>query len=351
MRLIFVQDMWCGHLAHAECQTPFRIGGPYLFMLVVALVVSAMYPLTQVRANDLKRPVRIGVLTESWGPIPGSVGLRDGLEALGYRENRDYFLGVRFTQGNLAELPTAARELVQHGADLLFAVALNATKAAQKATQKTPVVFTGVDDPVAFGLVKSYARPGGNLTGVTDLGIQLGSKRLELFHEMIPSLQRILFPYDATDTISMKELQLYRQAAGYLGIEVVGLALRTQREAQEMLTGSRNDKIQGSLSPYNLYLNIPGFVLQETSEQRIATMFPQAFFVEHGTLASYGPDLYETGRLAARLVDKILKGTKPGDIPVEVNNKIVFAINLKTATALGLTIPPEVLFQADRIIR
>jgi putative ABC transport system substrate-binding protein len=186
---------------------------------------------------------------------------------------------------------------------------------------------------------------------VTDLGIQLGPKRLELFHEMIPSLQRVLFPYDATDPISMKELQLYRQAAGYLGIEVVELPLRTQAEAQEMLTGSRNDKIQESLSPYGLYLNIPGFVLQATSEQGIATMFTVPFYVERGGLASYGPDDYETGRLAARLVDKVLKGTQPGDIPVEVNNKIVFAINLKTAQALGLTIPPEVLFQADRIIR
>jgi putative ABC transport system substrate-binding protein len=277
--------------------------------------------------------------------------LRDGLEALGYREDLDYFLGVRFTQGNLAELPVAARELVQYEVDLIFANGVNAVKATQKVAQKTPVVFTGVDDPVAFGLVKSYARPGGNLTGVTDLGIQLGSKRLELFHEMIPSLHRVLFPYNVTDTVSTQELQIYRQAAGYLDIEVAELPLRTQAEAQKTLTGSRNDKIQGSLSPYYLYLNIPGFVLQATSEQGLATMFPQDFFVERGGLASYGPNLYESGRMAACLVDKILQGTKPEDIPVEVNNKIVFAINLKTAKALGLTIPPEVLFQADRIIR
>jgi len=351
MRAIFVQGMWCGHLAHAECQTPCYIGGTSLLMLIVTLIASAMYPLTQVWADNLKRPVRIGVLTESWGPTPAIVGLRDGLKVLGHWEDQDYVIGIRFTQGNLAELPVAARELVQYEVDLIFADGVHAAKAAQGATQKIPIIFARVDDPVAFGLVKSYARPGGNLTGVTDLGIQLGPKRLELFHEMIPSLQRILFPYDATDPVSMKELQLYRQAAGYLGIEVVELALRTQAEAQETLTGSRNDKIQGSLSPYQLYLNIPGFVLQATSEQRIATMFAETFFVEHGGLASYGSNLYETGRLAARLVDKILEGTKPGDIPVEVNNKIVFAINLKTAKALGLTVPPEVLFQADRLIR
>jgi len=328
-----------------------QVGRQGLFMLTVVLVISYIYPPLQVCADNLKRPIRIGVLTESWGPTTGTVGLRDGLETLGYRENRDYFLGVRFTQGNLAELSTASRELVQHGADLIFTDGVNATKAAQGATQKTPIIFARVDDPVAFGLVQSYARPGGNLTGVTDLGIQLGPKRLELFREMIPGLQRVLFPYDATDTISAKELQIYRQAANHLGIEVIAVALRTQAEAQEILIGSQDKQIQGSLSPYHLYLNIPGFVLQATSEQRMATMFPDLFFVERGGLASYGPDNYETGRLAARLVDKILKGTKPADIPVEVNNKIVFAINLKTAKALGLTIPPEVLFQADRIIR
>jgi putative ABC transport system substrate-binding protein len=297
------------------------------------------------------RPIRIGALTESWGPTPNMVGLRDGLQKLGYREDEDFFLGVRFTQGNLAELPAAARELVQHGADLLFTVGVNAGKAAQGATHHIPIVFTNVDDPVEFGLVQSYARPGGNLTGVTDLGIQLGPKRLELFRDMIPGLQRVLFPYDAADTVSAKELQIYRQAADHLGIEVVEMALQTQAEGQEMLTRSPDEKGQGILSPYHLFLNIPGFVLQATSERAIPTMFPQSFYVERGGLASYGPDLYASGRQAARLVDKILKGTTPSEIPVEVNNKIEFVINLKVANKLGLTIPPVVLYQADRIIR
>jgi len=277
--------------------------------------------------------------------------LRDGLEALGYREDQDYFLGVRFTQGNLAELPVAARELVQYGVDLIFVTGVNGAKAAQQATRNIPVVFTSVDDPVAFGLVASYARPGGNLTGVTEVSIQLGPKRLELFHEMIPGLKRVLFPYHTTVPSIVDTLRLYRQAAAHLGIEVVELALRSQTEAEASLTRNQDHKVQGILSPGTLSLNIPGFVLQATSERGIATMFAQPFYVERGGLASYGPDTYESGRMAARLVDKILKGTKPGDIPVEVNNDIVFAINLKVAKALGLTIPPIVLFQADRVFR
>jgi putative ABC transport system substrate-binding protein len=320
-------------------------------VVITFLVMLSGWITRDLSRAERARPIRIGALTESWGPTPGMVGLRDGLQKLGYREDDDFFLGVRFTQGNLAELPAAARELVQHGVDLIFTVGVNAAKAAQGATQETPIIFTSMDDPVAFGLVQSYARPGGNLTGVADLSLQLGPKRLELFRDMLPGLQRVLFPYDVTDTVSVKELEIYRQAAEHLGIEVVELAMRTQAEAQEALTRSQDAKVQGILAPRHLYLNIPGFVIQATSERAIATMFPDDFFVERGGLASYGPDQYESGRQAARLVDKILKGTKPSEIPVEVNNNIEFAINLKVAKKLGLTIPPEMLYQADRLLR
>jgi putative ABC transport system substrate-binding protein len=189
------------------------------------------------------------------------------------------------------------------------------------------------------------------VTGVTDLAFQLGPKRLELFREMIPGLQRVLFPYNVTDSVAVKQFQIYRKAGHRLGIELVELTIRTQAEAQEMLIRSPDETVQGILAPRDVFLNIPGFVLQATAEWAIATMFPDDFFVERGGLASYGPDQYESGKQAARLVDKILKGTKPSDIPVEVNNNIEFAINLKVANKLGLMLPPEVLFQADRIIR
>ena len=198
---------------------------------IVFLVMLSGWITRDMSRAERARPIRIGALSESWGPTPSMVGLRDGLQKLGYREDEDFFLGVRFTQGNLAELPSAAQELIQHGVDVLFTSGVDATQAAQRATQTIPIVFTYGDDPVAFGLIQSYARPGGNLTGVTDLGLQLGPKRLELFREMIPGLQRVLFPYDVTDSASVKELQIYRQAAEHLGMEVVELTLRTQTEA------------------------------------------------------------------------------------------------------------------------
>lgn len=163
-------------------------------MVIVVLLLCSGWLIPAVSHAERDRPVRIGALTSSWGPTPGIVGLRDGLMELSYRENEDFFLGVRFTRGNTADLPAAARELVEDGVDIIFASGTNATKAAQGATQKIPIVFTLVDNPLTSGVIESYAWPGGNTTGVTDLGIQLGPKRLQLFAEMIPSLKRVRFP-------------------------------------------------------------------------------------------------------------------------------------------------------------
>lgn len=267
-------------------------------IVVVGLLLGHGLFIPAVSHAERDRPVRIGALTASWGPTPAIVGLRDGLLMLGYREDEDFFLGVRFTQGDLTDLPAAALELVEQGVDLIFTDGIPATKAAQAATRQIPIVFASIEDPIAFDLIKSYAQPGGNTTGVTELGLQLGPKRLQLFSEMIPGLKRVLFPYDPASALSVKELQTYRQAARRLDIEVIELPLRTQAEAQKMLTQKQDEKVQGFLSPSYMSLNIPGFVLQATTEQKIPAMFPDVILVEQGGLASYIPDTYESGKLA-----------------------------------------------------
>jgi putative ABC transport system substrate-binding protein len=224
-------------------------------------------------------------------------------------------------------------------------------KAAQEVTNQLPIVFGGVSNPVEFKLIQSFARPGGNLTGVSSLGIELGPKRLEVFWEMLPGLKRVLFPYDAADPEHLLELNAYRDAARLLGIVLVEQPLRTEREAKTTLAELKPGAVDGILAPRCCSLNIPGFILGSASQKRLPTMFEQAFWVERGALASYGPDYYSSGKQAARLVAKIIKGEKPADIPVEVNSKIEVAINRKVAKAIGLTIAPEVLFQANRIIR
>jgi putative ABC transport system substrate-binding protein len=278
------------------------------------------------------------------------VGLRDGLLALGYREEEQFVIGVRFTQGDVAVLPAAARELVEHGANLIFAHNDNTAKAAQQATSRLPIVVAG-GDPLGVGLIQSLARPGGNLTGVTDLALELGPKRLQVFQDLIPGLKRVLFSYDTDDAASVREAKVYRDAARHLGITLVERAVQTQEEAQAALAQIQKSEVDGFLVPRSLALNIPGFLVEAAAQRAMPVMCDGAFWVERGCLASYGPDFYDSGRQAARLVDKILKGTPPAEIPVEVNAKIEFVINLKTAHALGLTIAPEVLFQANRLIR
>jgi putative ABC transport system substrate-binding protein len=273
------------------------------------------------------------------------------LKALGYREDKDFVIGVRFTQGDSSALPEAARKLIQRGVDILFTEGRTAAKAAQMETTKIPIVFAGGGDPVGLGLIQSFAHPGGNISGVTDLDLELGPKRLEVFKEMIPGLNRVLFPYNETDAFSAAEAKTYRDAARHLKIALVEKAVRTEDEAKAVFAKLKKGEIHGILSPRPMTSNIPGYVRDAGSQSSIPTMFGSTFFAENGGLASYTPDTNESGRMAARLVDKILKGESPAKIPVETNHKIELVINLKVAKALGITIAPEVLSRANRVVR
>lgn len=297
-------------------------------------------------------PARIGALTESWGPTTLLVGLRDGLQELGYREDRDFSIGVRFTQGDPSELPAAARDLVKLGVDLIVAAdTTNAIKAARMATDRIPIVFVGGSDPVESGVVKSFAHPGGNITGVADLDVELVPKRMELFREIVPGLKRIVFAYDATNPLAATVVGAHRAAARHLGLALVERPVRTQDEAQAVFATLRRGEGDGILSPRLHSLNIPGFILDTVARATVPTMFHSSFYVERGGLASYGADRHEMGRQAARLVAKILKGAKPADLPVEQPNAFELVVNLKTARALGLTIPESVLLRAGRVIQ
>ena len=303
------------------------------------------------QAQRSARPVQIGALTESWGPTPAIVGLRDGLKALGYREDQDFTIGVHFTQGDSAELLAAARNLVRRGADIIVTTeGGNTAKAAQMATARVPIVFIGGGDPVQLGLVQSLARPGGNITGIASLDVELAPKRLEIFREIIPGLKRVLLIYDATNVHGTAHLDAYRAAARHLGVTLVEQPVRTQEEAGAAIARLRKGDVDGILSPRFLSLNIPGFIVDIATRGTFPTMFPVTFFVEQGGLAAYGVTDGDLGRQAARFVDKILRGAKPSDLPVEQPTTFEFVINLKTARSLGLTIPPSVLQRADRFI-
>jgi putative ABC transport system substrate-binding protein len=321
------------------------------FVLILVCLVGVGLLIGGGQAAERSRPVRIGALTDSWGPTPGMVGLRDGLKELGYREDRDFVIGVRFTQGDISALSAAARELVQRGIDILFTANPASAKAAQMTTSTIPIVFYGAGDPIGLGLIQSFARPGGNITGVTNLDLELDTKRLEVLKEMIPGLKRVLFSYDPSEAFSVAQAKNYRDTARLLDIILIEKPVRTQEEAQATFASIRKSEVHGIVVPRSLSLNIPGFALEATSRQGIPTMFFTIWHVENGGLASYGANFHESGRMAARLVDKIIKGAKPSEIPVEVNSNIEFVVNLKVAKALGIKIAPEALYKANRVIR
>jgi putative ABC transport system substrate-binding protein len=320
----------------------------FVFFLLIALTSLGT---SDAGAVERPKPIRIGALTDSWGPTPGVIGLRDGLTDLGYRENRDFVIGVRFTEGNIAALPQAARELVKQGVDILFTNNPAPAKAAQQATKSIPIVFYGAGDPIGLGLIKSFSHPGGNMTGVTDLDLELDSKRLEIFKEMILGLTRVLFPYDKADAFSVTQANVFRESARRLKITLIEKPILHPDEAKAIFDDLKRTEVHGIMVPRSLSFNIPGLAVEITAQKRIPTMFFGPWYVDQGGIASYGPDFYKSGRQASRLVDKILKGTDPREIPVEVNNDIEFVVNLKVATALGIKITPEALYRATRVIR
>jgi putative ABC transport system substrate-binding protein len=320
--------------------------------LVAGLVVAGTGLLIRgVQAQPAARLIKIGALTESWGPTPPIVGVRDGLQDLGYREDKDFVIGVRFTEGKVADLPAAARDLVRHRVDVIVTTEGGmAARAAQMATKQIPIVFIGSGDPVGFGLVQSLARPGGNITGVADLDSDLVPKRMEIFREVLPGLKRVLVAYDVRNPDAVAQLRVHREAARKLGLTLVERPVTSEEEARATIGGIRKGEADGILSLRFLSSNIPGFILELAPRGLMPTMFEDPFFVERGGLVSYSANSYELGKQAARLVDKIAKGARPADLPVEQPLRFELVINLKTAKALGLTIPPTVLLRADRVI-
>jgi putative ABC transport system substrate-binding protein len=223
------------------------------------------------------RPFLIGVLNASWGPTPQVVGLRDGLLALGYRENEDFVIGVRFTQGDLTALPDAAQNFVQDGVDIIVAEHDEGAKAARQATTQIPIVCVAVGDPLGHGLIQSFARPGGNITGVADLHLELGPKRLEVFRELIPGLRKVLFIYHATDAYATAEVREVRAAAHRLGLGLVERPVRTPEEAQAILAAVQPREVDGVLVPRCCALNIPGYILETTTQRGLPAMFEAPF--------------------------------------------------------------------------
>ena len=298
------------------------------------------------------RVFKIGILTSAWSPWHSNTeGFRDALKGLGYIEGQNVTFDVRAAQGDATRLPRLAAELQQQKPDLLYCVTSPDAQACQEATQTIPIVFTQVSDPVKSGLVKSFARPGGNATGIASLRAELTAKRLELFKETVPSLHRVLVTYDPREPEEQEAVTIARGAARQLGLILLERPITAPLEIEPALAELKEGGRDGILIVQpGVNLNIPGRSLEVATSNKLPTMYPDAFWTQFGALASYGPGQYLQGRQVARLAHKILTGTPPQEIPVELPDRIEFVVNLKTAKRIGLQVSRPILLRADRVI-
>jgi putative ABC transport system substrate-binding protein len=303
-----------------------------------------------VDAQDTRRSYRIGALTEAWAVShPTVAGLKAGLKELGLEEGLHVTFDVRFTQGKPEGLPLAAAALVKGGVDLVFTSSEASTQAAKTATDKVPIVFTLVGDPVAAGIVANLAHPGGNLTGVSSLTTELVGKRLEVLKTMFPAVRRVQAIYYGGDLTASEIVVKALETAPRLGLDFVSRGVLTSEELQRALTEVRPG--DALLAPDIDTLDIPAAILQVSLDSRIPAVFGTALWVSRGGAVSYGPDYFAQGVQSARLVAKILRGARPQDLPVEGARKIELAVNLKTVTLFGVTVPRRILVRADKLQR
>jgi putative ABC transport system substrate-binding protein len=302
------------------------------------------------RAQRPSGPFRVGVLNDARAANhPATEGLKVGLRDLGFQEGRDVIFDVAITDGNRDRLPAAESALIKAGVDVIFTSTEAATLAARASTQTVPIVFTLVGDPVASGIVKSLAHPEGNLTGVSSLTTELVPKRLEALKALAPRMTRVWAIDHPADPASGAANAKALASASRFGLEIVARTVRTPADLEQALEGLRAG--DGLLVPDLASMDVSAVLLETSLARRIPAVFSSELWVSHGGLVSYGADYRAQGIQAARLVGQILRGARPRDLPVEGADRILLAVNLKTAAAFGLTAPRQVLFRADVIRR
>src|SRR5262245_13384917 len=321
---------------------------------VLSLCVVLLAFTVPARAQQPTKVPRIGYLTAqtSSGELPRIDAFRQGLRALGYIEGQNIAIDFRFTDGQLERLPEVAAELVRLKVDVLIPVTTNAAQAAKRATSTIPIFFMGVSDPIEAGLVDSLARPGGNITGLTNVMSVLSGKRLELLKETVPKLSRVAVLWDSRNLGSTSQWKESEIAAKELSLQVYSMEVSSADKYESAFKGATkvgSTALAVTLNP--LANSNQKRIVDLAAQNRLPTIYAREDFVTNGGLMSYGPSYADDGRNAARLVDKILKGTKPAELPVEQPTKFELVINLKTAKVLGLTIPPVVLMRAEKVVK
>ncbi len=318
---------------------------------LTALLLTATYG---AEAQQPGKAYRIGYISNGPGMRKNSeVELQEALHKLGYIQGQNTVIEWRFSKGEVTRLPELARELVGLKVDCLVAMGIAPTRAAMQATSTIPIVMGNADDdPVRLGLIASLARPGGNVTGIISMASDLAGKRLELLKETIPSLSRVAILWDPRGPGGAGHARESEDIAPRLGLQLQRLEIRRRDDLDPAFQTALKQRA-GALVVVNTAIinsHLPQ-ILNFAANNRLPAIYSDSRPVDEGGLMSYADDPIARIHRAAEFIDKILKGRKPADLPVERPIKFEFIVNLKTARQIGLTIPPNVLVRADRVIR
>jgi len=314
-------------------------------LLAVAVIAEAQQP---------KKVPRIGYLTASTpvAQLPGTEALREGLREFGYVEGQNIAIEFRYAEEKPERLPSLAAEMVRLKVDVIVTGGPTATRTAKETTNTVPIVMSQDSDPVGNGFVASLARPGGNITGLATLSPELSGKRLELLKEIVPKLNRVAVLGTSTNPGNAQGLKETELAAKAFRVQLQYLDVRDPKDIEIAFREASREQADAVL-----VLGGPVVLPQRTKvaelavKNRLPAIYNRPEFVEAGGLVSYSASYTDMSRRAATYVDKILKGAKPADLPVEQPTKFEFIINLKAAKQIGLTIPPNVLARADKVIK
>jgi putative ABC transport system substrate-binding protein len=322
---------------------------------ISTLIILATFIFVQVYLAHAQKQAsipRIGVLLLGAPPNANLDAFIQGLRELGYVEGKNILIEYRFAEGKADRLPELARELVRLKVAAIFTAGTPAIFALKEATKTIPIVFFSTSDPIGTGVVASLAHPGGNITGISVLASDLWPKRLELLKEISPKLSRVAMLWNKGNAGMALEAKATQEVAGPLRVTLQDRGVKDPNELDAVFALMTKDKPDGFLALMDPVLNsYQKRILDFLAQNRLPAIFENKTWVEAGGLISYGANYADAHRRAATLMDKILKGAKPADLPVEQPTKFELVINLKTAKQIGLTIPPNVLARADKVIK
>lgn len=321
---------------------------------VVVFVLGVLFTPLAADAQPVSKQYTIGYLSISAHERVAHLlkALEEGLRDLGYVEGRNVSFQGRFADGKPDRLPALAADLVERNVSLIVAYGATSARAAKNATATIPIVMLVHPDPMSAGLIGSMAKPGGNVTGLARLSQELSAKRLELLRDAVPGLSRVVVLWFVGSKDGERSVQEVEKAARPLGVQVQVIGVNGPGELEAAFAAMKQGAAEALITvPSTLFFDNHPTIVALTGKHRLPAIFPDSEYADAGGLMAYGARLSDEFHRAATYVDRILKGAKPADLPVEQPTKFDFVINLKTAKAFGLAIPPSTLTRADRVLR